>query len=364
MPTNRETLSWLFDTGKIKLRRGAIFDTAPAPLPDALGFDRVEAMMLGLAIGDALGNTSEGQLPARRSEEHGEIRDYVPNRYADFRPVGVPTDDTQVAFWTLEQMIADGGFVPQHVAEHLASRQVFGIGSAVREAMQRTQEGGAWHEAGPESAGNGALMRIAPMLIPHLRTATSDLWVDIALSAMITHNDSGSISACLAFIGILWDLLRFDSAPDPGWWVQRYVEIAHDLEVTAYRPRGGEFAGFQGPVWRFVEERLPEALEADRPAAEACSAWYSGAFILETVPSALYMLMRHAGDPEEAIMRAVNDTRDSDTIGAIVGAAIGALHGMDALPKRWRDGLLGRTAADDDGRIYDLLTDARGLWWV
>ena len=37
-------------------------------------------------------------------------------------------------------------------------------------------------------------MRIAPMIIPHLGTATADLWVDTALCVMMTHNDSGSTS--------------------------------------------------------------------------------------------------------------------------------------------------------------------------
>ena len=54
-------------------------------------------------------------------------------------------------------------------------------------------------------------------------------------------------------------------------------------------------------------------------------------------------------------MRAVNDTRDNDTIAAIVGAVVGALHGEDALPARWRQGLLGRTREADDGRVFDLL---------
>ena len=53
--------------------------------------------------------------------------------------------------------------------------------------------------------------------------------------------------------------------------------------------------------------------------------------------------MRHANDPEEAILRAVKDTKDNDTIGAIVGAAVGALHGEKRLPERWKLGLLGRT---------------------
>jgi ADP-ribosylglycohydrolase len=53
--------------------------------------------------------------------------------------------------------------------------------------------------------------------------------------------------------------------------------------------------------------------------------------LLETVSTVLHILMRHAGDPEEAIIRAVNDTKDNDTIAAIVGAAVGALHGLRAV---------------------------------
>ena len=42
----------------------------------------------------------------------------------------------------------------------------------------------------------------------------------------------------------------------------------------------------------------------------------SGAYLLETVPTVLYTLMLHAAGPEEAIVRAVNDTKDNDTIAA------------------------------------------------
>jgi ADP-ribosylglycohydrolase len=61
--------------------------------------------------------------------------------------------------------------------------------------------------------------------------------------------------------------------------------------------------------------------------------------------------MRHGHDPEEAIVGTVNDTHDNDTVAAIVGAAVGALHGADALPHRWRGGLLGRTRFGDDGHV-------------
>ena len=64
---------------------------------------------------------------------------------------------------------------------------------------------------------------------------------------------------------------------------------------------------------------------------------------------------------EEAIVGAVNDTNDNDTIAAIVGAAVGALHGKRAIPERWLKNLLGRTSYTDDGRVFELLRKARGI---
>jgi ADP-ribosylglycohydrolase len=73
--------------------------------------------------------------------------------------------------------------------------------------------------------------------------------------------------------------------------------------------------------------------------------------------------MRHGHDPEEAVVRAANDTWDNDTVAAVVGAAVGALHGRAVLPRRWLDGLSGRTASSDDGRVFDLLASARHRFW-
>ena len=363
MDNNKQTLHDLFQTHQINLRRGTLFDAPPGPMPASLDFDRVEGMMLGLAIGDALGATTEGQLPQRRRAAHGEIRDYLPNRYADNRRVGVPSDDTQLAFWTLEQMIADQGFDPEHVVARFCRDPIYGIGSAVRQFLVNHEAGEPWYQCGTKSAGNGALMRIAPMLIPHLRTGTPDLWVDTALSAMITHNDSASISACLSFVHMLWQLLQMEAPPEPAWWLETYVKTARDLEVDdTYSPRRRDLA-YRGTLWRFVEEQVGKAYHTGLSTLDACNAWYSAAYLLETVPSVLYILMCHGDDPEEAIVRAVNDTKDNDTIAAIVGAAVGALHGKNAIPERWLSNLLGRTTDRDDGRIFELLEQARALWW-
>jgi len=361
----RRLLDELFAIEEIALQRSDLFDQTPPALPDGFEFERVEGMMLGLAIGDALGRPSEGRIPAKRRAAHGEIQDYVAGRRAK-GGLGLPSDDTQLAYWTLEQLIADRRLVPHRVAAHLCEGTVFGMGQTVSAFRRNFKKAKLpWTQCGPASAGNGALMRIAPILIPHLREPSSALWVDTALASMLTHNDSASNAACVAFVAMLWELLGrpVGEAPDPRWWLERYVELARELETgSAYRPRGGKFQDYSGPLWRFVEQRVAHALRHNIPTVDACDAWYSGAYLLETMPSVILILCRHGHEPEQAIVRAVNDTKDNDTIGAIVGAAVGALHGRGRLPARWIDGLSGRTREADDGRVFELLDQARGAF--
>ena len=364
MKSSSELFNRMIKDNAIRIRRGMIFDDHVLPKSADFDFDRVEGMLLGVAIGDALGITSEGMTVSQRKARFGEIRDYIPNRYVD-KAIGFPSDDTQLTFWTLEQMVADSGFVPEHVAGRFLNGRIFGLGSAVREFLTNYCSGRPWHQSGPASAGNGAIMRISPVLIPHLKKGGTDLWVDAALCAMMTHNDTCSISACVAFVAMLWELLDMNLPPDPHWWLERYVTVATDLEDgTVYKPRGGEFMGYSGPAWQFVQEKVLWANEQNLPAVAACNAWYSGAFLLETLPSVIYILMRHGHDPEEAIVRAVNDTKDNDTIAAIVGAAVGALHGSKALPRRWIENLSGRTTDRDDGRIFALIEAAKEAFWI
>jgi len=103
---NDHKLHTLCVAEEIQLHRGSVFDcTLEAKSPN-FDFDKVEGMLLGLAIGDALGITTEAMLPSDRRAVYGELRDYIPNRYVS-EPRGFPSDDTQLAFWTLEQMIAE-----------------------------------------------------------------------------------------------------------------------------------------------------------------------------------------------------------------------------------------------------------------
>jgi ADP-ribosyl-[dinitrogen reductase] hydrolase len=331
----------------------------PAPIADRRRCaDRVRGMLLGLAIGDALGNTTEGMLPHARYAQYGEIRDYLPNKHADNRVVGLPSDDTQLAFWLLEHLLERRRIEPDALAALFCSQRIFGIGRTMRAFVRQWETTRDWRRSAQASAGNGALMRIASVVVLHIADGSPDLWVDAALGTAVTHNDRAAIASSIAFVGMLAELLTLNTMPAREWWIDAFVRRARPIEgdKTVYEPRSVARVA-AGPLWKLVDVDLRHSLHL-RP-LEADAEWYSGAYLIETVPAALRILTFHAADPEEAIVRAVNDTKDNDTIAAIVGAAVGALHGAAALPRRWREGLLGRVVADiDDRKVLRLLDRA------
>lgn len=350
----------------------------PAPPQDAVTSDRLRGMILGLAVGDALGNTSEGQIPDDRRLGHGEIRDYLPNRHAENRRVGLPSDDTQMAAWTLESMLrpdkADGGSLDlDDLAATFASRPLFGMGGTVLRFLRahgrqvRSGEPIAWWELGQPSAGNGALMRVAPLCFPHLHDPSPALWRDVIDATALTHADEMAVVSSVGFVGLFFECLawRAPQTPPAAWWLETFLRYAGPLETGAqYEPRVPT-DDFRGSLCDFLSQRLTAALAEGWTVRRVSDSWYSGAYLLETVPTVLATLALHAASPEEAIVRAVNDAYDNDTVAAVVGATVGALHGASALPPRWLDRrrLPGRTQADDDGRLYEVLDQAICRCW-
>ena len=59
-----------------RIHAAPLFDTVPPALPPNFDLDRVRGMLLGLAVDDARGNTTEARLPSLCRQTHGEIRDY------------------------------------------------------------------------------------------------------------------------------------------------------------------------------------------------------------------------------------------------------------------------------------------------
>lgn len=359
--SNTDVLKQLMAEGRIRVASSPL-ELAP-PAGGSWNPDRIQGMLLGLAIGDALGNTTESMTGPERHAYTGGVQHYLPNPWADGQRVGLPSDDTQMAAWTLEVLLDKKQLDVRALAGRFATETIFGIGSSVRAFRNayRQNPGDMW-AAAPLSAGNGALMRIAPVVLPHVTRPTHRLAADVVLAARLTHDDHASHACCLAFAFMLVQLLQMSRAPEPAWWLEEFVRVAAAIEGNGSRYQSrvtrGPAADYEGTLHSFVRQFVAQAFDQGLPVHRADAIWYSGAYLLETMPAVLYILMRHGHDPNEAIVRAVNDTWDNDSVGAIVGAAVGALHGASSLRPEWVRDLLGRTRANDDGHLFDLISQA------
>lgn len=102
--------------------------------------------------------------------------------------------------------------------------------------------------------------------------------------------------------------------------------------------RGGARAGERVTLGRRIAE-VTTLLDADP--IEAFGYLHNGAFVLESLPAALWCFLTRCEDPEAVIVTAVAGGRDADTVAAMAGSLAGAYHGESALPSRWVDDLEG-----------------------
>lgn len=360
----------LFSTGRIRLRRGGIFDQQPAPLDldDLRQNQRVEGMLLGLAVGDALGHSTEWKYDAdSRHREFGTIVDHVA---AGNVPGGRISDDTQFSFWTLQALLERGSFDFETLARCFVSQRdcVVGMGRNTAAALSRHAErlrtGSPLLHHCPgdpevDGRGNGTVMRLAPLMLPHLRQPSPLLYADLALAAFITHGHPAALAATVALGHLLWELLRrpLGRAPQPEWWLNEFVCVASQLEPSPPRygpgrsPEPELLRNFEGSLWEFVEGPVRKAWRRGMSVRDACSlaGFGSGADCLQSVPAILYILMHHADSFESSVIAGVNDTKDNDTIASVIGALLGALHGRRAIRQKWIDGVSSCSLGDGRG---------------
>lgn len=133
--------------------------------------DRFRGCMVGLAIGDALGAACEGMKERQVREIYGILRDYQTTPYFD---AGEFTDDTCMALAIAESMIececVDTEVIADAFVEWM-NKDGRGIGLLTLDALRMIQDGEspseagmrAWEKSGRGSAGNGAVMRCAPI---------------------------------------------------------------------------------------------------------------------------------------------------------------------------------------------------------
>jgi ADP-ribosylglycohydrolase len=293
--------------------------------------DRACGAVLGSAVGDALGAPYEFGA----SEVGPEGPRMIGGGLGGFAP-GEWTDDTTMA-WCILDVAATGADLRTDEALTAIARRFRDwydshppdIGNqtrAVLDAVGADPTGSAMtatsydlHARTGHTAGNGSLMRTAPVALPYLDDPAGLVEAARTISAL-THYDTRALDACA-----LWSLAI------------RHAILHGELDVRAGLDHLGADAA---AYWK---ERLDEA-EASEPERFRPNGWVVGALqaawsaIVHTpVPTDL-PAGRHLVD---SLATAIGIGDDTDTVAAIAGALLGACYGVSTVPAEWRRVLRG-----------------------
>lgn len=281
-----------------------------------MNLDRARGTLLGLACGDALGRPVEFKAASEISAEHGRL-DVMIGHGTWNQPAGTITDDTEQALYIVRSLVEHQAFDPADVAERFVAwydNGPFDIGGMTRRSLNRLKRGYAWDKAGqqvwensPEgqNAGNGSVMRCAPLAIPYA-TDWDQLVKVSRQSSQITYADPRCTYGCAILNLIIAGLLNDAETP---------------LEDTL------DYVGVDAPE-EFVTALQP-LTRGDSPGTLE-----SSGYVVHSLQTALHDGLG-VDSAEEAIVTAVNRGGDTDTIGAIAGAVAGARFGASQLPDRW-----------------------------
>lgn len=264
---------------------------------------RATASLLGLAVGDALGATTEFMNPEEIRTRYG-VHDRIRGGGWLNLPPGRVTDDTEMAQCVARAILGKGGWDLAAVAEEFA-RWLRGnpvdVGSTCRRGIrnfilkrQLSAPPNEW------DAGNGAAMRVAPVALFAL--GDEELLCRLAVEqARLTHNHPLSDASCVT--------------------VARMVHRGIlGTPMKELRAAAEELAG-RHPEFRFEEE-----------------SGGATAYVADTLRTVFHDFFSTRSF-EECLVRIVNRGGDADTAGAIAGAVAGAHYGLEAIPRHWLDAL-------------------------
>ena len=285
-----------------------------------LNADRLRGALIGLATGDALGTTLEFQPPGTFEP----LTDMVGGGVHRLKP-GQWTDDTSMALCLAESLLEHGGmdatdqmrrYVRWYREGHLSSTsRCFDIGNQTRAALERFERTGEPFAGDPDPAraGNGSIMRLAPVAV-YFASAPRAALEACAESSRTTHASALCIDAC-RLLGILMlgaldgrpkdEILAPGFTPVPGYW------DAHPLAPEVREVARGSFRAKQPPDIRGT------------------------GYAVQSLEAALWAF-HHARDFRDGALAAVNLGDDADTTGAVYGQLAGAYYGERAIPADWR----------------------------
>ncbi|MCU0224450.1 MAG: ADP-ribosylglycohydrolase family protein [Acidobacteria bacterium] len=281
--------------------------------------DRGRGVMLGLAVGNALGVQAEFW-------DADEIAAAHPNGLREIDPAEHlhPWDDdlAQAALLAEAMLAGDGRMNCEDLARRLTAwfdGNGRGIGNLTYRIVESWKRGvpaadaarRAWEETHPRAAGNGAVMRCAPVAVRWQRQGAV-LVEESARSCLVTHFDPRCVMSSVA-LNVAIAAALGGATVDLERLARAIPEETHDEGQTADAIRAA--AG----------ETL-EAMQLDREPGSG--------YTLLAMKVGLWAATR-ATDLEESLVRVVSLGGDTDTNGAVAGAALGARFGARAIPARW-----------------------------
>jgi poly(ADP-ribose) glycohydrolase ARH3 len=287
--------------------------------------DRCIGSLLGTACGDILGAGVEGWPAAHIRETSGELRDFSDT----VRGFGCYTDDTQMTVALAASLVECGCMDAEHVSAKYAEfyEPSRGYGGAAHRVMQALKHGADHRGTGrlqfPDgSFGNGGAMRIAPVGLAYCHAAPEVLHQAVEDALLCTHVHPEAIDG--AFVQA--KAVASAATTDPGDFdPERLVRELHGVSRTTMVQAKLEALSSglrEGDTDLFVIARVGNGIRAS-----------------EAVAAALWAFCRYGSMPEECVIRAVGFGGDTDTIGAMAGALVGALHGASWIPTRWYDNI-------------------------
>lgn len=322
---------------------------------------RALGSLLGLAVGDALGTTNEFKVltaPPFPELAPGPLDDVVgggPFKLA----AGEVTDDTQMAaalaelFWKSPR-ISNGVLA----VRYLEWRSVaFDVGVQINQALDLVARGTApelagrrvWEDRNRFPAGNGSLMRTAVIgtllaAMPEQRRAAA------FLDSAITHFDPRCQLACAAFDAAIAHALT--ERPSPASMLRAAADELRTA-ATAMRSYYDDLASEIDAAEGALAADLAAARDDDPALYGDELHLHKGAGFVRVAFRLAFWELMHAPDFRAGVIDAANRGGDADTNAAIVGALLGAFHGIEAIPASWIDRVLtARPLVADDHELH------------
>ncbi|MGB0206015.1 MAG: ADP-ribosylglycohydrolase family protein [Neptuniibacter sp.] len=276
--------------------------------------ERLKGCLVGLAVGDAIGTTLEFSPPG----SFEPIEDMLGGGPFYLQP-GQWTDDTSMALCLAESLILKQGFDPEDQMQrylewwkegkHSSTGKCFDIGATVANALHLFAATGDpfCGDRDPMAAGNGSLMRLAP--VPMLYHSHSDLYDYVAASSRTTHAAKECIDACCYFSSLLKQCFQGADKRDL-------------LVHSEYQP---------------VTKKVSKIANTDFEIKEQSQIKGTG-YVIDCLEAALWSFFT-TETFDDAVLKAANLGDDADTTAAVCGQIAGAYYGISAIRMEWLDRL-------------------------